>query len=193
MKQMKGYDYGKATLEQSPVSLQVLDLLKKTLLWSSEDEKALHLAGEVLKTQTDEVLDLWYGYVGGNAHLLHYFTKNGQPNMDYLTAVRARFGQWILDLCQKPCDQTWLNYQHEIAKRHHSVKKNQTDGVDAVPIIHYRYMTAFIYPITATIKTFLTKRGHSQAEVEAMYNAWFKAVTLTVILWTYPYINKNEF
>jgi len=193
MESIKGYDYGKATLEHSPVTMQDLTLLKKTLLWSDEDDRYLNMAGEVLKDQTNEVLDLWYGYVGGNEHLVHYFTKNGQPNMDYLTAVRARFGQWILDICQKPYDQNWLNYQHEIAKRHHSIKKNQTDVVDAVPIIHYRYMTAFIYPITATIKSFLAKKNHSQADVEGMHNAWFKAVTLTVVLWTYPYINRGEF
>ncbi len=193
METIKGYDYGKAALEQSPVTLQDLALLKKTLLWSGEDERYLKMAGEVLKDQTNAVLDLWYGYVGGNEHLVYYFTKNGQPNMDYLTAVRARFGQWILDVCQKPYDQNWLNYQHEIAKRHHSIKKNKTDGVDAVPIIHYRYMTAFIYPITATMKSFLAKKGHAQADVDGMHNAWFKAVTLTVILWTHPYINKGEF
>ena len=193
MEQIKGYDYGKATLEKSPVTMQDLALLKNTLLWSDDDDRYLNMAGVVLKDQTNDVLDLWYGYVGGNEHLVHYFTKNGQPNMDYLTAVKARFGQWILDLCQKPYDQNWLNYQHEIAKRHHSTKKNKTDNVDTVPIIHYRYMTAFIYPITATIKSFLAKKGHSQADVEAMHNAWFKAVTLTVVLWTYPYINKGEF
>lgn len=193
MDNIKGYDYGKATLEQSPVSLKDLDLLKKTLLWSDNDDKFLKMAGEVLKDQTNDVLDLWYGFVGGNEHLVYYFTKDGKADTDYLTAVRARFGQWILDLCQKPYDQKWLDYQFEIAKRHHSTKKNKTDGVDTVPIIHYRYMTAFIYPITATIKSFLGKKGHSQEDIEGMYNAWFKAVTLTVILWTYPYINKGEF
>ena len=192
MEQIKGYDYGGA-LEQSPVTLQDLALLKKTLLWSDDDDRFLKMAGDVLKDQINDVLDLWYGYVGGNEHLVHYFTKNGQPNMDYLTAVSASFGQWILDLCQKTYDQNWLNYQHEIAKRHHSTKKNKTDNVDTVPIIHYRYMTAFIYPITATIKSFLAKKGDSQADVDAMHNAWLKAVTLTVILWTYPYINKGEF
>ena len=191
MGQIKGYTYGQVA--QSPVSLSDLSLLKKTVLFSEEDEKYLRLAGEVLKDQTNDVLDLWYGFVGGNEHLVHYFAKNGQPNMDYLTAVRARFGQWIMDLCNKPYNQDWLNYQHEIALRHHSSKKNKTDNVDTVPIIHYRYMTAFIYPITATIKSFLAKKGHSQADVDAMHNAWFKAVTLTVILWTYPYINKGEF
>jgi hypothetical protein len=54
-------------------------------------------------------------------------------------------------------------------------------------------MVAFIYPITVTIRSFLTRKNHTQADVDGMYNAWFKAVTLTVILWTYPYINKGEF
>lgn len=193
MEAIKGYDYGKATLEQSPVTLQDLALLKKTLLWSADDDRYLKMAGDVLKDQTNEVLDLWYSYVGSNEHLVYYFSKNGQPNMDYLAAVRGRFNQWIMDICQKNYDQDWLNYQHEIAKRHHSTKKNKTDGVDSVPIIHYRYMTAFIYPITATIKSFLGKKGHSQTDIDGMHNAWFKAVTLTVILWTHPYINKGEF
>lgn len=102
--------------------------------------------------------------------------------------------------CLIPCtdslarhDQEWLNYQHEIALRHHSTKKNKADGVDEVPIIHYRFMVAFIYPITATIKGFLANKGHDAETVEAMYSDWFKAVTITVILWTYPYINTNEF
>lgn len=189
--QIRGYAFGH--VGQSPVSIADLDLLKKTVLFSEVDEKNLRLAGDVLKDQTDQVLDLWYGFVGGNEHLLHYFTHNGQPNMDYLAAVRARFGQWILDLCYRPYDQEWLNYQHEIALRHHSTKKNKTDGVDTVPIIHYRYIVAFIYPITATIKGFLANKGHDAETVEAMYSAWFKAVTITAILWTYPYINTNEF
>lgn len=188
---IKGYAYGQ--VGQSPISIAELDLLKKTVMFTEADEKNLQLAGQVLKDQTNEILDLWYGFVGGNEHLLQYFSKDGQPNTFYLNAVRARFGQWIMDICNKPYDQTWLNYQHEIALRHHSTKKNKTDNVDTAPIIHYRYMTAFIYPITATIKGFLTKKGHDTETVEAMYSSWFKAVTLTVILWTYPYINKNEF
>lgn len=193
MEQIKGYDYGKAGLAKSPVSLQELDLLKKTLLWSEEDERNLRLAGEVLQDQTDAVLNLWYGYVGSNEHLLHYFTHKGEPDAAYLSAVRKRFGQWILDLCRRPYDQDWLNYQHEIALRHHSNKKNQTDKVTSVPIIHFRYMAAFIYPITATIKGFLSKKGHSVEDVDGMHNAWFKAVTLTTLLWCYPYVREGAF
>lgn len=188
---MQGYDYGK--VGQSPVSLADLELLKKTVMFGEDDEKHLRMAGEVLRDQIDDVLDLWYGFVGGNEHLVYYFTKDGEPNMNYLGAVRQRFGQWILDICNRPYDQDWLNYQHEIALRHHSTKKNKTDGVDTVPITHYRYMTAFIYPITATIKGFLAKGGHDAETVDKMHDAWFKAIVLTVILWTQPYIKEGEF
>lgn len=192
-KTIKGYLYGDASLEKSPVSLDDLILLKKTLLWSEEDDRYLKMAGEILKNQVDDVLDLWYAYVGSNEHLVYYFTVDGQPDANYLAAVRARFGQWILDLTTRSYDQKWLDYQFEIAKRHHSTKKNRTDGVDAVPIVDFRYMVAFIYPITVTIREFLEKKAPSQKDLDGMYNAWFKAVTLTVILWCYPYVNKNEF
>lgn len=189
--QIKGYTYGQAA--PSPLTLSDLELLKKTVLFSAEDQQYLGKAGDVLRDQVDAILDLWYGFVGSNPHLLQYFAKNGQPNPDYLAAVRARFGQWILDLCTRPFDQDWLNYQHEIALRHHSTKKNQTDGVDTAPIIHHRYLVAFIYPITATIKPFLANKGHDSETVEKMFNAWFKAVTLTATLWTYPYVRQGEF
>ena len=186
-----GYTYGQ--VGPSPVSLTDLDLLKKTVLFTEEDELHLKLAGNILADQTDQILDLWYGFVGSNAHLVHYFTKDGQPNMDYLTKVRARFGQWILDTCRRPYNQDWLNYQHEIALRHHSLKKNLTDGVDAVPIVHFRYLIAFIFPITFTIKGFLANKGHDNEQVEKMYTAWFKAITLTALLWCYPYVREGEF
>ncbi len=188
-----GYLYGSEGVAPSPVTLADLALLKKTLLWTDDDDRYLRMAGDVLKDQVDSILDLWYGYVGGNEHLIAYFGKNGQPNSDYLSAVRARFGQWIMDLCQRPYDQKWLDYQHEIAKRHHRTKKNKTDRVDAEPMIPFRYMVAFIYPITATMKPFLAKHGHGTADVEAMHNAWFKAVTLSVLLWCHPYVTAGEF
>lgn len=186
-----GYTYGQ--VGPSPVTVADLELLKKTVLFSAEDAAYLRQAGEALKDQTDEILDLWYGFVGSNEHLLHYFTKGGQPDAAYLAAVRARFGQWIIDLCNKPYDQDWLNYQHEIALRHHSTKKNKTDGADTVPIIHFRYMVAFIFPITTTIKSFLARKEKNPDTVDKMHAAWFKAVTLTVVLWTYPYIRQGEF
>ncbi|GIV22369.1 MAG: protoglobin domain-containing protein [Bacteroidia bacterium] len=188
-----GYTYGQ--VPASPVKVEDLELLKKTLLWTEEDDRYLRMAADVLHDQVNDILDLWYGYVGSHPHLVYYFTdKNtGQPIGEYLEKVRARFGQWILDLCERPKDATWLAYQEEIGLRHHSTKKNQTDGVNAVPFVHFRYMVAFIFPITYTIKPFLAKKGHSPEEVEKMHTAWFKAVVLTVILWCRSYIREGQF
>jgi hypothetical protein len=54
-------------------------------------------------------------------------------------------------------------------------------------------MIAFIYPITATIKSFLARKGHSAEEVEKMHQAWFKAVVLQDALWCYPYAKEGYF
>ncbi|MER3445709.1 MAG: protogloblin ApPgb [Candidatus Dadabacteria bacterium] len=193
-KKMAGYTYGTEEVAKSPLSIDDLELLKKALLFTEEDEKYLRMAGRVLADQIEDVLDLWYGFVASHPHLVYYFTgQNGQPNADYLAAVRPRFGQWILDTCNRPYDQDWLNYQHEIGLRHHRTKKNKTDKVQSVPNISHRYIVAFIYPITATIKPFLAKKGNSPDEVEKMHQAWFKSVVLQVALWSYPYVKEGDF
>lgn len=187
-----GYTYG--SVPQSPVTLKDLEELKQAVLFTAEDAKYLKMAGEVLKDQIDAVLDLWYGFVGSHPHLVYYFAgPDGKPDANYLAAVRKRFGQWILDTCTRPYDQMWLNYQHEIGLRHHRTKKNQTDRVRSVPHVPLRYLIAFIYPITATIKPFLAKKGHSPDDVDKMHQAWFKSVTLQVVLWSYPYAKDGDF
>jgi hypothetical protein len=192
MTNIPGYTYGSAA--PSPVTMKEFEELKQAVLFTAEDEKYLKMAGEVLKDQIDAVLDLWYGFVGSHPHLVYYFSgPDGKPDANYLAAVRKRFGQWILDTCNRPYDQAWLNYQHEIGLRHHRTKKNKTDNVRSVPIVPLRYLIAFIYPITATIKSFLAKKGHSPEEVDKMHQAWFKSVTLQVALWSYPYAKDGDF
>ncbi len=188
-----GYTYGSPEVARSPVTLEEFAKLKEAVLFGPEDERYLRLAGEVLADQVEEVLDLWYGFVGSHPHLVYYFTDGKGNAIDaYLSAVRRRFGQWILDTCTRPFDQDWLSYQQEIGLRHHRAKKNQTDGVQAVDHIPHRYMTAFIYPITATIRPFLAKKGHSEEEVDKMHQAWFKAVVLSVALWSVPYVKEGD-
>ncbi|HZV51583.1 MAG TPA: protoglobin domain-containing protein [Candidatus Dormibacteraeota bacterium] len=183
-----GYDFGAPDLQRSPVSPEDLRLLERTLLWSEEDDRYLRMAAEVLDGQVDQVLDLWYDYVASHEHLVRYFAgPDGQPIGSYLERVRARFAQWVRDVCRRPRDQAWLDYQHEIALRHTSAKKNRTDGVESVPEVPLRYMVAFIFPITATMRRFLAARGHGQADVDGMHTAWFKAVVLHVCLWCQPY------
>jgi hypothetical protein len=183
-----GYAFDDVSLQRSPVTQRDLELLEATLLWSDEDDHYLRLAGDVLADQVDDVLQLWYDYVGSHAHLVHYFAdSDGQPIGDYLERVRARFAQWVRDVCVHPRDQRWLDYQNEIALRHTRAKKNGTDGVDSVQEVSLRYLIAFVFPITATMRSFLAAKGHSAEEVDGMHTAWFKAVVLHVCLWAQPY------
>lgn len=193
MSNIPGYTYGTDQVARSPITVAEFEGLKQAVLFGPEDEKYLRMAGEVLADQIEDVLDLWYGFVGSHPHLVYYFTDGqGNANAEYLAAVRKRFGQWILDTCHRPYDQAWLDYQHEIGLRHHRSKKNQTDGVQSVPNVAHRYLVAFIYPITATIKSFLAKKGHSPDEVEKMHQAWFKSVTMQVALWSAPYVKDGD-
>lgn len=194
MNTIPGYTYGEPETARSPLTTAEFEKLKQAVLFGPEDEKYLRMAGEVLQDQVEDVLDVWYGFVASHPHLVYYFTDGkGNPDAGYLNAVRRRFGQWILDTCNRPYDQTWLDYQQEIGLRHHRTKKNKTDGVASVPHISYRYLVAFIYPITATIRPFLTKKGHSPEEVEKMHQAWFKSVVMQVALWSVPYVREGDF
>jgi hypothetical protein len=189
-----GYTYGTAAVGRSPVSLQDLELLKATLLLGDDDLAALRRSGEVLAPQVEEVLDVWYGFVGANPHLLAAFSDaQGQPDQDYLAAVRRRFGRWILDTARATYDQDWLDYQHEIGLRHTRAKKNQTDGADAADHIPLRYVLALLVPVTTTLRPFLAKGGAAPEEIEAMHAAWVKAVLLQVILWSQPYVRDGDF
>ncbi len=193
MNPIPGYTYGEPDTARSPLTPAEFEKLKQAVLFGPEDEEYLRMAGEVLQDQVEDVLDVWYGFVGSHPHLVYYFTDGkGNPDAGYLNAVRRRFGQWILDTCNRHYDQAWLDYQQEIGLRHHREKKNQTDKVDSVPHIPHRYLVAFIYPITATIKPFLAKKGHSPEEVEKMHQAWFKSVVMQVALWSAPYVRPGE-
>jgi hypothetical protein len=190
-----GYTAYTATVARSPVSLSELELLKKTVLFGPEDVQALKRSRTILADQTEAILDVWYGFVGSNPHLLQFFAhpKTGEPQGAYLDAVRKRFAQWILDTASGDYGQGWLDYQHEIGLRHHRSKKNKTDGAQAADNVAFRYLPALLVPITTTLKPFLAKKGASTSEVEAMHAAWIKSVLLQTILWSHPYVKAGDF
>lgn len=183
-----GYTYDQPDLPRSPVPLDDLAALHASVLWADEDAEALRRAGDVLGPQTEAILDVWYGFVGANPHLVAAFAgSDGTPDAAYLAAVRQRFGRWITDLCTRPHDERWLAYQEEMALRH-TTSKNRTDGVASTAgHVALRDVIALIVPITITIRPFLGADGAGEEEIEARYQAWFKAVTLTVALWARPY------
>jgi hypothetical protein len=190
-----GYIYGTEAVARSPLSDDEFEQLKKTVLFGEDDVRYLKMSHDVLVDEVEEVLDVWYGFVASNPHLVRSFAdrESGEPIGDYLERVRARFGRWILDTAAADYDRAWLDYQHEIGLRHHRTKKNETDGVNAADNIPLRYVIGLIYPITATLRPFLEKKGHSREEVDAMQDAWRKSVILQVALWAQPYVKDGDF
>ena len=164
-------------------------------MFAETDERYLRMSRGVLAPHVEELIDVWYGFVGSNDHLLFYFSHptTRVPNAEYLERVRTRFAQWVLDTADAEFDQAWLDRQLELGLRHHRLKKNATDGVDAVEHIPFRYLVALHYPITTTMKPFLVRGGHSDEDVQGMYEAWRKAVLMTAILWSQPYVVPEDF
>ncbi len=194
-KAIPGYTLGTPESAKSPLTMKDLDALKKVLLFSDEDVKYLRRSKEILADQTEQVLDVWYGFVASTPELVYFFgnKQTGQPEGEYLARVRARFGQWILDTADAKYDQAWLDYQHEIGLRHNKAKKNVTDRAPSVGQVNYRYIPALTVPVTTTLKPFLAKKGASTEDVEKMHAAWVKAVLLQTILWGEPYCKEGQF
>lgn len=190
-----GYTYGTRDVAHSPVTDEEFEHLKQTVMFSDEDERYLRMAGQVLDDQIEQILDLWFEFIASQAHLVKYVSgPDGRPDRHYLQAVRSRFGRWIRDTCAAHYDRAWLDYQEEIALRHTPQKKGLTDHVDSLAdYVPLRYIIAFIYPITATIRQFLDKKGHSPVDVDRMYHAWFKSVTMQVALWSQPYVKEGMY
>lgn len=190
-----GYQHG--TAAPSPLTLADFERMKKSALFGDDDVRALRASHAVLEDQVEAILDVWYGFVGSQAHLLASFSgkQDGQPLGDYLAAVRKRFAQWILDTARAEYDQPWLDYQHQIGLRHHRKGKNRTDAAaaTAADIVPFRDLFALIYPVTFTLKPFLAARGHSAEEVDKMHAAWVKSCLLQLTLWSHPYVKDGDF
>jgi hypothetical protein len=188
-RKLPGYTYGMPEVSQSPLSMQELNDIKTSAGFTEEDQCYLRLAGAVLADQTEQIVDRWRsGIIAGIPNLArHSRTPEGRPIPEYLANSNLRFRQWILDTCLRSYDQDWLNYQHEIALRHTSLKKNQTDGVRSTSFVPFEDVIAFIAVMNETIKPYLAAKGNSEEEVEKMHRAWCKSMQLQLALWVRPY------
>src|SRR5687768_8361843 len=155
-----GYAYGASSLQRAPYTVTDLAALQKTLLFTEEDVKALRQSKAILADQTDDILDVWYGFVASTPELVVFFgdVKTGQPDGAYLAAVRKRFALWILDTAAANYDQQWLDWQYEIGLRHNKIKKNKTDHANSTDQVNLRYVLALTIPVTTTLKPFLAKK-----------------------------------
>jgi hypothetical protein len=194
-KELPGYNPGSVEVANSPISLEELDELKASALFTDQDMVYLRLSYEVLKDQVEELVTMWRGIIAQHKHLASYgFDRNsGKPDEAYGAAVGKRFAQWVLDTARAEYDQTWLDYQYEIGLRHHRAKKNQTDQANTTPHIRGRDLIAFAAATVAPMRPYLEKSGHSAETVLRMHEAWWKSMILQVTLWSQPYMNRGDF
>ena len=76
-----GYTYGTDAVPRSPVSLDELELIQGTMLLGEDDRAALRRSSNVLAPQVEAILDVWYGFVSANPHLLEAFIGlDGKPD-----------------------------------------------------------------------------------------------------------------
>lgn len=181
-------------MNTATVTTTDLDELRASVLLGDDDVAALRRSGEILAGRTEDVLDVWYGFVGSNPHLLASFTRtsDGEPDGDYLAAVRVRFADWIRETAAAEYDADWLAAQLEIGRRHSRAGKNETDGADSTPVVPLRHVIALVYPITATLRPFLEAEGDDPATVDAMQDAWRKSVLLQVAIWSRAYCAPED-
>jgi hypothetical protein len=185
-----GYTYGTSAVAISSATLDDLERLKISVGFTEEDVRYLRMAGAVLEDQVERIVNHWRaGIIAGIPHLArHSRNLDGSPNPDYLARSNRRFQQWILDTCLRPYDQDWLDYQREIALRHTSVKKNQTDHVVSTPFVPYSDIVAFLAVLNDTIKPYLEAKGDNESDVTHMHNAWRKSMQIQIALWAKPYM-----
>lgn len=188
-----GYAYGKESSARSPVSAAEREQLIATSTLTDIDRRYLRMAADVLRDHAGEMVDTWRSEIGRQPHLARYSAhSDGSPNPEYAAASKPRFAQWILDVCTRPYDAAWADYQEEIGLRHTRAKKNQTDQADSAPHIPLRYVIAFTGFVLVTSREFLARGGHSASDVDAMHAAWTKAVLLHVALWSRPYAAPGD-
>ena len=189
-----GYSFGTPAVPRSPLSLDDFARMREAALFGDDDVAALRRSLPVVRAHADAILDVWYGFIAATPQLVATFAgADRRPDPAYLGAVRRRFGQWIVDTARAEYDQAWLDWQHELGRRHHRIGKNTTDGVAAAAIVPFRYLAPLVVPVATTLRPFLGKDGAEAAEVERRHAAWTKSLLLQVTLWSHPYVIPGDF
>ena len=187
-----GYDYGRAGVARSPVSLDELHQLEATVGWSAEDARTLQSHGELFTDNADQMVDSWRAVIAAQPHLAKwFFGPDGKPDDEYKAKVKERFVQWVLDACFRPHDQGWLDYQEEIGLRHTPEKKNQTDDTQTPSLVPLRYLIAFGTVVATTTRKFFVDGKVRDEELHKLEAAWAKAVQLHITLWSRPYVKEG--
>ena len=185
-----GYEFGTATIDRSPVTLEELREIEATVGWNSEDVRILAHYREIFEKHAEEMVDSWRAVIGSQPHLAKwFFAPDGKPDEEYKSAVKQRFVQWVRDVVSLQHDQAWLDYQEEIGLRHTPAKKNRTEGAQTPNVVPLRYLLGFVPVVTISTRKFFD--GVPLEERRRLEDAWMKAVQLHVTLWARAYANDG--
>jgi Protoglobin len=183
-----GYAYGAPQVSASPVSMEELRNLEDAVGWSEQDVKWLQAAAKILIPQAEAMVDDWRARIASQPHLVASFLDpHGKPDEEYKAAVKRRFVKWVADVCLRPHDQDWLNYQEEIGLRHTPAKKNRTDGGHTPAVVPQRYLIGFSSVVITSVRGFLAVDSRPEEELIRMQEAWTRGVLLSIALWTRAY------
>lgn len=183
MNDAKHHDTAGADNPQPSLDARTLVRLKRMLLFTNEDEQYLMMAGNILAAHTEDMLDTWYDGIIRNNYLVHYFTRDGVPDLEYLQSLRPQFRKWMDDLCSRQEGNSWWQFEERIAAQ---LSPAADQDMESLPLVYLRYLSSFIYPVAEAGRPYLNRHGHPAADVERMQQAWFKAVSFSVLLWVYP-------
>ena len=187
-----GYDYGTTASARSPVSLEELRQLELSTGWTEQDAEMLHKHRDIFVDHAEEMVDSWRSIIGAQPHLAKvFFGPDGKPDEFYKKRVKARFVQWVRDVCLRPHDQDWLNYQQEIGLRHTPARKNITDAANTPDHVPLRYLFAFTAVVALTTRNLFSDQGVGGEELLRLQDAWTRAVILHIALWSRPYAQEG--
>jgi hypothetical protein len=186
-----GYDFGTATSAKSPVTMEELRELERTVSWGGADAAVMQKYRAAFEEHAEAMVDSWRKVIGEQPHLAKwFFGPDGKADDAYKAAVKKRFVQWVVDVATRPHDQAWLDYQEEIGLRHTPAKKNATDGAHTPPVVPLRYVLGFM-PVVFPVRQFFEGTVKDQKELMALEWAWLKAVLLHVTLWSRPFTREG--
>ncbi|WP_160712373.1 protoglobin domain-containing protein [Chitinophaga solisilvae] len=176
----------------SPVDAQTLIKIKRMMLFTHEDEQYLTMAGEVLAPHAEDILNKWYERIVSNNYLANYFTQSGAPDLNYVHSLRPHFREWISSLCRRSESMRWWEFEEKII-RQLQLRNIPVDDLDPLSPLFLRYLSTFVFPVSEAGRYFLNNTGYGSDDIEKMHQAWFKAVSLSALLWLYPGGQKPPF
>ncbi|GAB3573835.1 protoglobin domain-containing protein [Spirosoma luteolum] len=178
---------GEGTLRAKPLASFLSDdsrtLRQPNSPFDEDDEHLLRLAGKALAGQTETILTAWEAFTGSRPQ---WPGCADQPQ--HRAAVRKLLSQWLLDTHTHPPDQPWLAYQLARTRRRPVASMNQAADEHAEPLIRLHEMLAFIVPLKPSLYGVLAARGYPTDLVCRMYAVWLKALMVSALLRSHPFV-----